>query len=693
MIAYPRMVGFSLRFAVVGAFLGYLAGIGEAVYLATTPSPPVFLELDVSYAIWFVAPLAGACVLGLLALATGFAASTVGFCHPGTSIWMACGGMGLVAVYMGAALGWLRGGGEGLFRALTRGEAGVWFLVGFLGSFVLMRFGGKRTERFLDAEARSPVARLIGLHGLAVAVSASGLAYYRWSHSSLSIPKTRTTQDPTHKSPNIVLITLDTVRADHLSSYGYARPTTPHLDRWARKGVLFENAIAPTSWTLASHATIFTGILPHQHGANQAAPLYPGPLPLARILQSKGYETAGFSANLSYGLAGWGMSKGFDTYEDDSVSLRHNLRRTKLGWHLVQPAYERLVHCDDFDRRNGRELNRDVIRWFRRRSGRPYFLFVNYYDPHLSYFAPPPYDNRFGSVDKASMRETCLIETGRLPRPLSSREQEALIAGYDNCLAYLDEEVGRLLHTLAEAPDGANTIFIITSDHGEGFGEHELYGHGWDLHREVLHVPLIILGPGIPSNQRTAHIVRLREIFPTVLEMALGPREPFSRVNLSRFWTTGFKPEPFDEVVISELVSASPDFQPAFASLMTSEWHYIHDSRGQSKLYRWPVDPNEQANLATDAQHQETLRNLHALLLDRLSSSHRPWRGPEYLFGLDGPGFSFLREAAFGMRNTAGQPEMTRRIGTAQAFFTPDSGSPRRLHPPDEELIRSLPYH
>jgi arylsulfatase A-like enzyme len=276
---------------------------------------------------------------------------------------------------------------------------------------------------------------------------------------------------------------------------------------------------------------------------------------------------------------------------------------------------------------------------------------------------------------------------------MSRQEQEALIAGYDNSLAFLDEEIGRLIQTLTSAPDGANTIVIITSDHGEAFGEHGLYGHGWDLHREVLHVPLIIIGPGIPSNQRIAHIVCLREIFPTVLDMALGPRKPFSRVNLRRFWTPGFTPDTFDEVVISELVSTSPDFQPAFASLMTPEWHYIHDSRGQPKLYRWPVDPNEQANLAADARHQETLRNLHALLLDHLGSSHRPWRGPEYLFALDGPGYSFLHQTTFGLRLPSGQPPISRPIGTSQAFFTPDPARPRNISPMDEELLQSLPYH
>lgn len=689
----PARLVIPLRCAAAGASLGLLAGFGEAAFLATTPLPPVFFEPDTSFAIWFVAPLVGVCALGLLGFAVGLAGVSVSRIHPLAFVWLASAGGGAAFVYLGAVLGWLHARGEGLLRALIQGESGIWFLAGFLGTFVALRCGWRWVERFLDAEAPWPLVAVASFVGVTVAAAMVGLVGYRRIYSGFWNPKPVANSTYSHLSPDIVLISLDTVRADHLSTYGYSRPTTPNIDRLARGGVLFENAFAPSSWTLASHASIFTGLLPHQHGANQATPLYPGPWPLARILSSKGYETAGFSANLSYGFAGWGMREGFETYEDDSVSLRHNLQKTKVGRRIIQPVYERLVHVDDFDRRSARELNRDVRRWFRRRSGRPYFLFINYYDAHLSYFAPPPFEHHFGRISETLMREAFLTENGRLSKPFPSEEVEAHIAGYDNCLVSLDNEVGELMRTLATAPDGANTVVIITSDHGEAFGEHGLYGHGYDLHREVLHVPLIIIGPGIPSNRRIAHIAGILEIFPTVLETALGPSEPLARASLSRFWTPTSAPDTFDEVVISELVAATPDFQPASVSLMTSDWHYIHDSRGPARLYRWSLDPQEQRNLAGAPEHGGTLRDLHNLLLSYLGSSFPPWRGPEYLFGLDGPGYAFLRVGALGLRLPSGQSMVPRRIGASQALFTPDSTRPRRLPPMDEELIKSLPYH
>ncbi|MBZ5545544.1 MAG: sulfatase-like hydrolase/transferase [Acidobacteriia bacterium] len=241
-----------------------------------------------------------------------------------------------------------------------------------------------------------------------VAIAVAGLVLAHLTRSVAWVSTSHAAQPGLSERPNIVLITLDTVRADHLSTYGYHRRTSPNLDRLARQGVVFENAIAPTSWTLASHATIFTGLLPHQHGANESAPLAPGLKTLAAILGSRGYQTAGFSANISYGYAGWGMSDGFGLYDDDGSSLRHNLAKTTAGRHLIAPAYQRLIHYDDFDRRNAAELNRDVARWFNHRSGSPYFLFVNYYDAHMSYLPPPPFAHRFGKPLKDVVREMFL---------------------------------------------------------------------------------------------------------------------------------------------------------------------------------------------------------------------------------------------------------------------------------------------
>ncbi len=394
-------------------------------------------------------------------------------------------------------------------------------------------------------------------------------------------------------TPNIVFIVLDTVRADHLSSYGYSRPTTPNLDRLARAGVLFENAIAPTSWTLASHASMFTGLLPHQHGADWSRPLPRDPRTLADVLRSRGYETAGFVANFNYCQRGWGIGRGFETYVDDSESLRRNLAGTLLGTALIQPVYQNFCRFDYLERQDAREMNRQVFGWLRRRSTRPFFLFLNYFDCHSPYLTEPPYDHRFGKLsDKLVHKLFEALQSKDPARGFTATEQASLVAGYDDCLAFLDEHVGRLLDLLQRSPEGRNTIVIITSDHGEAFGEQGWYSHGYNLYREVLHVPLIITGPGIPKDVRIRRLVRTRDLFSTVLDLAAGGKTPFSPYSLARFWNPQLTPQPFDDFAVSELVPIfNEGGKQAMISLTTPEWQYIYNSSGRQELYHWTGRP------------------------------------------------------------------------------------------------------
>jgi arylsulfatase A-like enzyme len=280
-----------------------------------------------------------------------------------------------------------------------------------------------------------------------------------------------------------------------------------------------------------------------------------------------------------------------------------------------------------------------------------------------------------------------------LDPPLSAEEQASLIDGYDNCLSYLDNEVGNLVDFLSRSPVGSNTVIIITSDHGEAFNEHQSYLHGRSLHREVLRVPLIFLGPGIPQGQRWRDPVRIRDLFATILDLALRESPLFHSSSLRRHWLPAFQTGPWDGWAISELVPFLPGFRPVMLSLMTSEWHYIHDSTGQVELYRWPVDPQETTNLAGHPEYQQLLIELHHRLEMLLGSSVRPWRGVEYLYALDRPGHSFLRETAFGASLPLQDLGTRPRVGSVQALFAPDPRSSQRLiTEPDEQLIKSLPY-
>ena len=679
------------RFLVVGAALGFLTGLGEAARLWTTPNPAVLLHPSVNFTVWLIAPLTGAFSLGLLGVGVGLTS------HLGRRrLWLppyaAAAGMGLASVYTAVALGFLHAHGKGLGGAIAQGEVWTWFTLGFLLIWLPFRlFESYTAPRLGPRLGRGLVwtARLLAVLSLACL---AGLGLYRTRQGGYQAQPSAKVGDPA-RQPNIILITLDTVRADYLSSYGYTRPTTPRLDELARRGVLFENAIAPASWTLASHASIFTELLPHQHGANWAVPLHPGPLSLAQVLGSRGYSTAGFSSNRMYGLAGWGLDQGFETYGGDGASLRHQLRATLLGRKIVQPLYEKFVQGDDFDRLDARQLNREALAWLARTHDRPFFLFINYYDAHSPYLAPAPYDQRFGKVPQSLEKKMSRLSAVRHPQALPDHDRELLTVGYDNCLAFLDEQVGDLIDRFSRLPASSNTYVIITSDHGEEFGEHGSYGHGWNLYREVVHVPLIIVGPDAPAGLRISRLARARDLFVTVLDFALKGSDFTTRRSLRRFWTPGWVPQPADDMAISEL-DVTPDASGSAAiSLMTSEWHYIQEAGGRTELYHWPDDPQEQTNLAPLPAHASLLQDFSTQLVQSVGLSHTPWRGPEYLLALDRPGDSFLRQSLFRSQPWPSEALGSPRVGSAQTRVA--GSSARRVplrHPIDEELLRSLPY-
>src|SRR5690348_14779728 len=525
-------------------------------------------------------------------------------------------------------------------------------------------------------------------------VGLCGIGYFFWRPFP---PGPARGSDEPSARPNVVFIVLDTVRADHLSSYGYSRPTTPNLDRLASRGVLFENAISPSSWTLASHASMFTGLLPHQNGADWWLPLPPGPRTLAEALQWSGYRTDGFAANFDYCQKGWGIGRGFDIYRDDSESLQRNLAGTLLGTALIQPAYQSFCRFDYLERQDARETNKQAFRWLRRPHSSPYFLFVNYFDVHVPYLTSPPFDHRFGTVsDKLVHKLFDSLQGPDPPRGITQEEQTALIAAYDNCLAFLDAQVGRLLDFLDSTPEGRNTLVVVTSDHGEEFGEQGFYSHGYNLYREAVHVPLIIAGPGIPKDVRVSHLVRTRDLFSTVLDLAGGGKTRFARDSLARFWDPKFTPKPFDNFAISELVPIfNEGGKQAMISLTTPEWQYIYQSNGRQELYHWTADPLDQVNLAQFDNAQDTLAGLRSRLIQVLADSSQPWRDQDYLFAHSANGRAFMSELMAARKPASAQlASKSRFIGAAQALDAseeiPPSDKPAR---PDEESLKSLPYH
>ena len=682
--------GFVSRWFFISALMGLLIGIFEAWMLWTRPRVIPLLEPDVAYVVWFLAPLIDMAFFALAGLALGWPASRT----RGKELFAAIEAA-LAVTFVTLMVAWFHieigprpfnFDGDVLLPALI-------FTPAFLVSLLIFAAVWPWLE-VLGERRLAPLMRPLGWGlGAITAVALAGIGVFMlWP--PISGPAAPPTVPPPRGAPNIVFITLDTVRADHLSAYGYPRPTTPNLDRFARTGVLFENAIAATSWTLASHASMFTGLLPQQHGADLAVPLASGPWTLAEILRSRGYETAAFVANFGYLEKGWGIAQGFGTYDDLSTDVEHNLAQTFLGSTAVQMAYQTLWSYNWFDRRNARSVNAGVFRWYRHRTRRPFFIFINYLDAHDPYITTSAYNSRFGNVSMGLMRRVHSAEQRKFPvGEFNPRERNQLIDDYDNCLAYLDDQVGKLLGFLRRSPDWQNTIVIITSDHGEGFGEHGDYMHGFDLYRALVHVPLIIAGPGIPQGLRISHVVGTRQLFSTVLDLAGRGHTPFSRTSLARFWNSAFHPTPFDDAVVSELVPVGDlTGRHAMASLTTQQWQYIEHRDGKQELYDWAADPKEQDNLAASPQDAATLESLHTRLIDLVSDATGPWRGKEYLQALAGVQGPSRLSLLFPQPPQPGAPGNRFRIGLAQAYFKPQESTPTRPTRSERDVIQSLPY-
>jgi arylsulfatase A-like enzyme len=474
------------------------------------------------------------------------------------------------------------------------------------------------------------------------------------------------------------MISMDTARADHFSSYGYTRPTTSHLDNLSKEGVLFETAVGPASWTLSTFATVFTGLLPHQHSAGEHAPLAKGFSTLASILKARGYQTAGFKANFTMGTARTGLAQGFDIYDDDDSSLSADLpsiSSVKVSWWLF---YYPFIQPDSLVRRDARELNQPVELWFKHRSKRPFFLFVNYFDAHEPYHVVPGVGNQFGDGNKPIARriraEIDNFQMG-IEAPQSPAERAAIIAGYDSALAWVDRQAGDLLQLLHSSPEWSNTYVIVFSDHGQAFGEHGYYGHHWGLHWELLHIPLIIAGPGIPSGRRVTDLVGLQKLFPTVLDLTGGGRPSPRQDGLRCYWTLLAATCDSNPQVLSEFsVDANDTEDDASISLVTSGWQFISDSAGNQELYHLTSDPREEVNLAASPRIQGRVEALQQDLFAQVRASSRPWLGQSYLWGLGENHFELL---------------------TGQVLGRPGWWPDRKARPPsaqDQELLHSIPY-
>jgi arylsulfatase A-like enzyme len=388
----------------------------------------------------------------------------------------------------------------------------------------------------------------------------------------------------TADAPNVLFIVMDTVRAKSLSLHGYERPTSPNLDRFAEQGLVFDHAVATAPWTLPSHASMFTGRNPDELSADWCKPLDGRPRTLAEELASRGYATAGFVANAYYCGKHTGLDRGFQYYSDTSLASPDALRNTALGRMLLQTSLVKRCYGLRLQwpgRKDAAQINRELIAWLgARRDDRPYFAFLNYFDVHDPYLAGDP------GRDPAC----CAVSHWR-PN-YSDRELAELRESYELCIERLDSQIGRLLDELRRRGSLENTLVVVTSDHGEQFGENGLVGHCNSLFRPATHVPLIIVDPRrVPAGRRVAEVVSLRDLAATVLDAAGGAGDStIPGRSLARFWDPALANSSEGAPVMSYISRGvdAPDWYPNATSDLQSVW------RDDSYLVRRLEDGAEQ---------------------------------------------------------------------------------------------------
>ncbi len=406
------------------------------------------------------------------------------------------------------------------------------------------------------------------------------------------------------RAPNVLLIVVDTLRADHLSTYGYARPTSPHLTQLAAQGTLFENAIAPSSWTLPVHASLLTGLYPREHKVDNDGALLGWDYPvLGDAFRARGYRTAAFSANTLLFCRRRGFGRGFIHFEDDFQSLGSSFAQTFYGDLIKHLLFQLQWKRDLFGRRSAEQINQHALRWIDG-GHRPFFVFLNYMDVHDPYRPPEPYLHRYTKMRDPGSRAS---EHWDWFEHLTPQQRQGAVDAYDGAINYVDDHLQELMRNLKERGLDGNTLVVITSDHGESFGEHGLMTHGNALYRELIHVPLVLWEPGkIPAGKRINTPVSLTSIPATLLEEAGGADDshfpPFSQPSLAGLvcgeHSAVALPDPISQLAQLDWNPSFPDYYGPMESVSTLHWHYIRGGKEGEELFACCDQEPEQINLA-----------------------------------------------------------------------------------------------
>ena len=311
--------------------------------------------------------------------------------------------------------------------------------------------------------------------------------------------------------PNVILIIISSLRADHVSSLGYERQTTPNFDKFAEGNILFSNAFATSSWQMPAVGSIYTSLHPTKHGATHINnKLNPKVQTLAGVLRENDFYTAGFGCNPRLS-SDYGFDRGFDFYDDYSVSMM-----------LSNMSFGRDDSFDINKSRTNDYVNDAVIRWLQNNTHSPFFLSVHYYDNHWDYLPPAPYDTLFDSDYAGNIDGTEISREPLYSNRPSDRDVEHIVALYDGQVRQTDHDLGELLDFLEEQGRFGDSIIIVTADHGEQFYEHGHTSHH-GIFDELIRVPLAISVPGSNKPGVINSLVSGVDIMPTILDYAAVP--------------------------------------------------------------------------------------------------------------------------------------------------------------------------
>jgi arylsulfatase A-like enzyme len=305
---------------------------------------------------------------------------------------------------------------------------------------------------------------------------------------------------------NVLLVSIDSLRADRLGSYGSPHPASPTIDRLAAEGVRFDQALSPTSWTLPAHATLLSGQWQRIHQVLTTADhLGPGTEMLAEVFARRGYETVGFYSGPFLDPA-YGFGRGFESYQSCLSSTTARLSG-EAAWESS--------HGD----RTNTCLGDSFVRWAGGRSARPFFVFVHMWDVHYDYIPPEPFASMFDPGYDGPLNGQDILGKG-FPLDARPRDVAHLLALYDGELRFTDTTLARMLDALEQAKVLDRTLIVITADHGEEFLDHGGKGHQQTLWNEVLHVPLVLWArTGLPRTV-VPEPVSLADVAPTIVELA-----------------------------------------------------------------------------------------------------------------------------------------------------------------------------